>query len=756
MSSTPPNPPLGRTPPGGPNGPFMVRRRPKPVDPLVRPKKRPVPRPTAPGQGHGHGQVRPSTTNGTATLPLQPARPQSNAPPQPNPTPSADDLTTNGFSGPLLSEAYSDYPLVTTKRALREGLRHHIAKLISKKSVDPRDESQFTRPVRLQRRDPRATTTTPAANDKEDSTGRKGYRDPYHGLNEAEREELEAKKEARAKEREDNLAQIAPSATSGPKKVNPPKQRTQQVFKSIVTPEEAAKSQIKYEEALPWHLEDFDNKNTWVGKYEAAMSETYATFVLESSGKMRMIPVDKWYKFTAKNQFKALTIEEAEKHMAKKIRDPRWFMEKEQARAQERDLQQYARQRKIYTGQARAAPTTDRFEGDDMDFDEDRFADDEEHVGLFDEDEDAKTAEKRIKQDQLKANIFDLKEEKDYDEEEHQEKKDKEDLKSFGKQVRKALQRREKNFDYSSGSDANPYSDEESTDESELERQKEEQKKLEEDPKRKENQTDKPSGSSTKGTNTPSGRSKHTDPLKRAQAAARKRPGSPNLSDASGTDTSRKKPKNKHLSTQLSTSQPASRPISPAPQGQRKISGANSANDVSNTGQTAAGAKKRVRNGPGKAGSGSDVERAAASGTEMSDSAISKRLKLNVPGGKSKAGTPIGSRAGSPTPAGRNMSGSRASSPESSRGISTPSGSGSRRGSVSGANAAAGAPPASFPTATEIHAAIPATGILSNDLLRMFRSRLGNSRDNHRKFIGIVKNVSVFGKEDKLLRPGVL
>ncbi|KAM5463214.1 transcription factor IIF subunit tfg1 [Microsporum audouinii] len=762
MSSTPPNPPLGRTPPGGPNGPFMVRRRPKPADPLVRPKKRPIPRPTTPGmsQGHGNGQgqVRPLAANGTSTLPLQPPRPQpqASASSQPKPIPSADDLTTNGFSGPLLSETFSDYPLVTTKRALREGLRHHIAKLISKKSVDPRDESQFTRPVRLQRRDPRATTTTPAVNDKEDSNPRRGFRDPNHGLTEAEREELDAKKEARAKEREDNLAQIAPSVNSGPKKVNAPKQRTQQVFKSTITPEEAAKSQIKYEEALPWHLEDFDNKNIWVGKYEAAMSETYATFVLENSGKMRMIPIDKWYKFTAKNQFKVLTIEEAEKHMAKKIRDPRWFMEKEQARAQERELQQYARQRKIYTGQSRNAPVTDRFEGDDMDFDEDRFADDEEHVGLFDEDEDAKTAEKRIKQDQLKANIFDLKDEKDYDEEEHQEKKHKEDLKSFGKQVRKALQRREKNFDYSSGSDANPYSDDESTDESEMERQREEQKKLEEDPKRKENQSDKLSGTSTKGTNTPSGRPKHTDPLKRAQAAARKRPGSPNLSDASGTDTSRKKPKNKHLSTQLSTSQPASRPISPAPQGQRKSSGVANPNDTSNANQAAVGAKKRVRNGPGKAGSTSDVEKAVASGPEMSDSAISKRMKLNVPTGKSNTGTPIGSRATSPTPAGKAVSGSRASSPESSRGISTPSGSGSRRGSVSGANAAAGAPPASFPTASEIHAAIPPNGILSNDLLRMFRSRLGSSRENHRRFIGIVKDVSVFGKEDKLLRPGVI
>lgn len=47
---------------------------------------------------------------------------------------------------------------------------------------------------------------------------------------------------------------------------------------------------------------------------------------------------------------------------------------------------------------------------------------------------------------------------------------------------------------------------------------------------------------------------------------------------------------------------------------------------------------------------------------------MAKRMKLNVPGAKSKTGTPIGSRAGSPTPAGKAVTGSRASSPESSRG----------------------------------------------------------------------------------------
>jgi transcription initiation factor TFIIF subunit alpha len=228
-----------------------------------------------------------------------------------------------------------------------------------------------------------------------------------------------------------------------------------------MTPEEIAKARIKYEEALPWHLEDFDNKSTWVGNYEAAMSETYAIFLLQTDGKMRMIPLDKWYKFCAKNQFRTLTIEEAEKYMAKRVKDPRWFMEKEQAQAQKSELEKYAKQRKVFTGKRVSPGIGEGLEGDDMDFEEDRFADDEEHMGIVDEDEDAKFAEKRIKRDQLKANIFDLKDEKIYDDEESQEKRDKEALKNFGKRVRKALQRREKNFDYSSGSDANPYTDDE-------------------------------------------------------------------------------------------------------------------------------------------------------------------------------------------------------------------------------------------------------------------------------------------------------
>ncbi|OQD67134.1 hypothetical protein PENDEC_c044G01150 [Penicillium decumbens] len=691
--STPTNPSNGRTPTGSNGGPPMRIRRPKAADPLVRPKRKPAKPAGAP----------PAGSTATKTLPTRFPTSNTQQPSQSAgvlPAPVKPELAVNGFSGPLLSQNYVDYPLVTTKRALREGLKTHIARFASKRSVDPRDESQFTRPVRLHRRDPRTRSQDPNA---EKILGPDGQQ-----LDEAEREALDARRAARERERAENLAQIAPSVGSVGKRPNAPKQKTQQVFKSDLTPEEIAKARIKYEEALPWHLEDFDNRNIWVGNYEAALSETHAVFVLDN-GKMRMIPAEKWYKFSAKSQFKALTIEEAEKYMAKRVKDPRWFMEKQQEVAQQKELEQYAKHRKVFAGKQGILAGREGLEASEMDFEEDRFADDEEHDDLFNEqDEDTKDAEKRIKEDQLKANVFDLKEEKDYEEEEIREKREREARKVLGKKVRKALKRRERNYDYSSGSDVNPYTDEETSDDSETERQKEEERKAEEEKNQKE------LASSSKGSNTPSGRPKHTDPLKKS-AASRKRLGSPNASDASGTDTSRKKAKNKHQSSQP-TPQPTSRPISPS---------------ASQAG------KKRVRNILGGSGSGSDVDAGAGSGGEISESGKTKKLKLNPPSAASRGGTPQGSRAGSPVAGSRSFSGSRASSPEgAARARATPG------------------PTGSFPTPAEVHAAIPPSGILTGDLSRAFRSRLGPSKENHQRFIEIVKKVSVYGKEDRMLRPG--
>jgi transcription initiation factor TFIIF subunit alpha len=111
---------------------------------------------------------------------------------------------------------------------------------------------------------------------------------------------------------------------------------------------------------------------------------------------------------------------------------------------------------------------------------------------------------------------------------------------------------------------------------------------------------------------------KQVDPLKKGKSL--KRPGSPNFSESSGNESSRKKAKNK------TTSSAQSRSSTPLAQTQP-------------LGQS--GQRRRII-----AGSMSDGE---ATGGEMSDGPPKKKkIKLVANNGR---GTPSGSRAGSPIPA---------------------------------------------------------------------------------------------------------
>ena len=452
-----------------------MMRRPKAADPLVRPKdrnKRKPPRPTAPNAIAGpqtNGLTVPSQGQ-HQTIPQHPSRPvpppQSRASPRPL---EVSEAVNSGFTSAPIAP-HTDYPLVTTKRELLQGLRYHVARFYSKKVVDPRDEAEFTRPVRLHRRDPRAPP--PGGRGVQDEDALMGGLDSKEGLvDEKERERQEILRAEKDALREAEMAQVAPSAyTGGQKKMNSFKKKTQQVFRNDQTDEQKAESKLRYEEALPWHLEDFDNKNTWVGSYEAALSDTYAMLVHGQDGVFRMVPVEKWYKFTSKNQFKTLTIEEAEDRMGKKIKEPRWFMDSQKASQERQDEQKNKKATsKLFLGkwekgaqEGVTAPATknEHADADDLDFEEDRFADDEENQLFEGEDEETKLAEERIKRDQLQANIFDLKEEKEYEKAELLEKKEKDAEKKLGKGVKKALMKREKNYIYDSDSADNPYSEE--------------------------------------------------------------------------------------------------------------------------------------------------------------------------------------------------------------------------------------------------------------------------------------------------------
>ena len=482
MSASPADHTPGRTPGQTPNGAPVIIRRPKNVDPLVRPKKRQPQRPPTtdtipPGHIQPNGIGYPGLSH-TRAIPQHPGRPP---PPTSRPPPTAPDpkSATSGFSSPPIAP-FTDYPLVLTKKALMEGYRHHVARFATQKivdpahpngyykKVDPRDPEKFVRPVRLHRRDPRAPPTGGGGMKSEDQA-MGGTSD----IDDKEREKMEIQRAEREAQREAERALIAPATSStGQRKMGHNIKKTEQVWRNDQTEAQKAQSKLRYEEALPWHLEDFDNKNTWVGTYEAAMSDTYGMMILGKDGVFRVVPIEKWYKFTQKSHFKALTIEEAEKRYSKKIKEPRWFMNSEQAMkrvVEEKAREEGGKHAPLFVGKWErgggasgvAAPVTkhEDADADDLDFQEDRFADDEENM-VFEADDDTKEAEKRIEKDRLQANVFDLKEEKEYEKQELLEKKGKEVGKKERRKVKKTILKREKRNEYDTDSTENPYSSE--------------------------------------------------------------------------------------------------------------------------------------------------------------------------------------------------------------------------------------------------------------------------------------------------------
>lgn len=264
------------------------------------------------------------------------------------------------------------YKLITTKASLLRGYRHHVMRLQSKNVVNPVSDDEFSRPIRLHRRDPGAPLTGGRDQkipdgDQESST-----------LLDMDKEDEQAKRET---DRATTLDKIAPYGGAQKQKSNAFKKKTSQVFKGVGDKEK----KLRYEEYFPWFLEDFDNRNTWQGQLEQSLSNTFAMFVLDD-GAFKMIPIEKWYKFTEKNKYKALDIDQAEEQMKKSTRPPRWLM-----RVTHQEEKQKKMREEMVNSRASGKMRTrkgDRLEGllsksetaeaDDLDFEEDRFADDEE------------------------------------------------------------------------------------------------------------------------------------------------------------------------------------------------------------------------------------------------------------------------------------------------------------------------------------------------------------------------------------------
>ncbi|KAI9641028.1 transcription factor IIF subunit tfg1 [Ciborinia camelliae] len=735
MSASPSGVSNGQTPTPTPNsgGAPQYTRKPKAADPL-RPRKKPIRRPNVPSKPaganlNGSTQARPNGSTPLNNL----SGPRAPGPRGPIPANGKvaprQTQTYGGWTHPPKGE-FTDYPLFTTRRALRDGIRYHAMRFAGKKEVDPTNQADFTPPISLHRRDPRQPPAGKALKDEDT------VMEDLVDSKERERQEiLKAEKEA---QKLADRAQIAPTGNNGTgaaqrKSLSFRNEKTTQVHRLDKTAEQKKESDLRYEEALPWHLEDADNKNTWVGNYESALSEVNVMFFTEGSA-FKMLPVEKWYKFTSKNKFNTLTIDEAEALLNKKTKESRWAMKThEQNEARRAHEENIRGMNKLYTVKTesssfKGSSRNETRDIDELDFDEDDLFQDDDELATVepDMDEDTRFAQEKIRQDQRSANLFGEADEETVEKDFIKEEQEEEAKRLLGKGVRKALTKREKNYIYDSDS-SNPYLSSESEDDtSDEEKQKEIDKKKDEEAKAKLKAEAKTPGTSSKGNNTPSGRPKHTDPMKKSKSL--KRAGSPNLSESSGDESSRKKHKKKHVgssqATGTSTPIPGSRPMSPTPSSQPLLGQTQTKSSIVKMSVNPSDLSRISSTPPNPQGATSDGE---ATGGEMSDGAVAKKKKITLRIG----GSPTASRPGSPA------NGSRAGSPAQAAEPIAPSGSGPI-------------------TPKEIIAALPLSGISISQLLVHFRGRVGDSEGQTTKteFMAMIKRNTKYGA-DKLLRPKV-
>lgn len=718
MSASPSGQSNGPTPNSG--KPLFVRR-PRRTDPL-RPRKKPLNRPPPP---HIRSSLVPPLPEASPLYPVNGLAPQIRSLNQQT-DPQARDLK-GGWTTNHEGE-YSDYPLITTKRALREGLRYHIARFYSKKDIDPRNQYQFTRPVVLHRRDPQQ----PSGKGCKD-----GELEVDQLIDSKERERQEIARAEKEKQRVIDLAQIAPSGNNASslatkKVVSGRIEKTTQVYHLDTSEEDKKASDLRYEEALPWHLEDADNKNTWIGNYEAALSDMNVALIMQD-GVFKMIPIEKWYRFSSKGQFKAYTIDEAEAKMGKKVKESRWVMKEiEKKEADRANLEGRKAMVKLFT--VKTESSTFKNSGkreiedmDELDFNgEDLFQDDDELATVEpDKDEETKEAKNRIKKEQLGANVFDQADEAEVDRELLEEEKEAEARKKFGKNVKKALKKRERNYIYDSDSD-HPYSEISEDDTSDEEKVKEIDKRLEEENKNKLKTDSKAIPSiSMKGAINQASRSKDNDILKKT--LSRKRLGSPSHSESSGNESSRKKHKKRHFTPNIEIMNSTSGPQSISPNSQHSSGTQNSHNlTVKN-----ANSNGKSLDNYSTSGNLSPISDNEATRGDISDQA-KKRHKSNV--SVIKNSSRAGSRQGSPIP-GKSIIGG-----------------GVNHGSVASPLVTQRVGPI---TTSDIISALPACGISIGNLMKSFGGRVGDDPATQTKkaeFIKLVRENAKYGP-DKLLRP---
>ncbi|RKP30538.1 Rap30/74 interaction domain-containing protein, partial [Metschnikowia bicuspidata] len=296
-----------------------------------------------------------------------------------------------------------EWNVIPLKACTKESLvdtRHHILKFHTKQDVDIL--KNFHKPVRMHRKDPQniqfQLTRQQMDQKKRDALER--GEDGGNGAN-ADPEDPNAPVD---------MLQVAPDGGARRFRRNLFKRKTKQVRVM-----DEKKRQLRYEEYYPWVMEDYTGDNVFVGSYEAGSSEsTHVLFVFDKNC-FKMVPAEKVYKFTPRNKYATLTLEEAEARMEKNLSAPRWLMKhmdetnvndsrfrRMNAAAVSRGPSQNISRMRTVQGGAYYKDS----DHDELDFDEE-FADDEEAPIMDGDEEENKLLEKKVKKEMLKAAHFD-------------------------------------------------------------------------------------------------------------------------------------------------------------------------------------------------------------------------------------------------------------------------------------------------------------------------------------------------------------
>ena len=377
-----------------------------------------------------------------------------------------------GWSEPPPRGEYRDIPIVTTAKAFQEGTRYHVMRFPQltgprdKGAVDPTDSNVFTRPVLLHRRNP--LEPPPGYESK-----RKKEEDIVEEtIDDKEAERQEQVKAEREAQRAADQAKIAPTVKEMNSK-KPRKPRDDHVVSNRMPKTEKGRKEaaLRYEEALPWHLEDVDGKNVLVGRYVAALSGANVALIFDGS-KYCMMPLEKWYRFTQKPPYQSDAEEDGEGKKKKKLKKEQegedeniplagWMTRALEKRTQETKSKNDFRGSAKRLGPARAPLYANEVRGDEIDMEGDEFDDDDENTG-FDNDEDTKISNARIRQEQLGANLFGDADENEVDAEEQRKLRRELERKLASKKLKKTLKKRENVDDVESdesASSADPFAE---------------------------------------------------------------------------------------------------------------------------------------------------------------------------------------------------------------------------------------------------------------------------------------------------------